>query len=151
MWYHYLLHLALTNKRVSRTIYAFLLHQVSSSIRSYFLSFVPIWNPSLINVQWRSTIDEVSQIIRCANSNGKTVSARSGGHSYAAYALSGDIVIDLGKLKTLIVDSSGLAVSQTGVLLGELAEGLWNQGQRALPHGTCPYVSDYSRRGFFSN
>lgn len=72
------------------------------------------------------------------------VTARSGGHSYAAYGLTGNVVVDLSNLKNLTVDGSGIAVSQTGLLLGELAEGLWNQGQRALPHGTCPYVNFYS-------
>ena len=71
--------------------------------------------------------------------------ARSGGHSYAAFGLGGQdgsLVIDLSKLKSLSVDqTTGYAISQTGNLLGDLATGIWENGQRALPHGTCPYVS----------
>jgi len=74
-----------------------------------------------------------------------SVSAKSGGHSYAAYGLSGDVVVDLSNLKGLSVDASGKAVIQTGNRLGDVATGIYNQGQRALPHGSCPYVS---KQGF---
>lgn len=29
---------------------------------------------------------------------------------------------------------------QTGLRLGDVAQGLFNNGERALAHGTCPYV-----------
>ncbi|KAG9084699.1 hypothetical protein FRC06_003940, partial [Ceratobasidium sp. 370] len=35
---------------------------------------------------------------------------------------------------------TGEATAQTGLKLGQLAQGIWDQGRRALPHGTCPYV-----------
>lgn len=73
------------------------------------------------------------------------MNARSGGHSYAAYGLGGQdghVIVDLSQLKSIDLDtSSGNVASQTGNRLGDLATSLWNQGQRALPHGTCPYVS----------
>ncbi|KAG8897731.1 hypothetical protein FRB99_007965 [Tulasnella sp. 403] len=59
-------------------------------------------------------------------------------------------------MKSLTVDSkTGKAVSQTGNLLGDLAQGLWDNGKRALPHGTCPYVgtgghASYGGFGLFS-
>ncbi|KAG8897732.1 hypothetical protein FRB99_007966, partial [Tulasnella sp. 403] len=87
---------------------------------------------------------DVSKVIQCASASKISVVARSGGHSYASYGLGGkdgSLVIDLSKMKSLTVDSNtGYAVSQTGNLLGDLAQGIWDQGQRALPHGTCPYV-----------
>lgn len=83
-------------------------------------------------------------MVSCGAQQGMNVSARSGGHSYAAYGLSGNLVIDLRNLTTLTVNSDGTAVVGTGNSLGSLAEGLWNNGQRALPHGTCPYVRGYS-------
>jgi hypothetical protein len=43
-------------------------------------------------------------------------------------------------MKSLTVDGSGVAKIQTGNLLGDVAQKLWDNGQRALPHGTCPYV-----------
>jgi FAD binding domain len=68
------------------------------------------------------------------------VSAKSGGHSYAAYGLAGDVVVDLGNLKGLTVNPDGTAIVQTGNRLGDVATGIFNQGQRALAHGSCPYV-----------
>ncbi|KZT35085.1 hypothetical protein SISSUDRAFT_212157 [Sistotremastrum suecicum HHB10207 ss-3] len=58
-------------------------------------------------------------------------------------------------MKGLSVSPDGTAVAQTGNLLGDLAQGLWDQGQRALPHGTCPYVgigghASFGGYGFFS-
>ncbi len=83
-------------------------------------------------------------MVQCAGTSGIPVVARSGGHSYAAFGLGGQngtLVVDLSKMKGLTVDqTTGYAVSQTGNRLGDLAQGIWNQGQRALPHGTCPYV-----------
>ncbi|KAI9624590.1 hypothetical protein H4Q26_016819 [Puccinia striiformis f. sp. tritici PST-130] len=72
------------------------------------------------------------------------LSARSGGHSYAAYGLGGAdgaLVIDLQRIRQISVDSSGEAVIGPGIRLGDLAIGLNRQGGRALPHGTCPYVA----------
>ncbi|GJJ07026.1 hypothetical protein Clacol_001224 [Clathrus columnatus] len=69
-----------------------------------------------------------------------TVSARSGGHSYAAYALSGNIVVDLSEMKSVVLNPDNTTVVQTGTRLGDLALSIFNQGGRALPHGTCPYI-----------
>ncbi|KIJ33023.1 Glucooligosaccharide oxidase [Sphaerobolus stellatus SS14] len=106
-------------------------------------------------IVYPNSVDDVSKVVLCAAQNKMTVSARSGGHSYAGYALSGDVVVDLSNLKNISVDSSGVAISQTGNLLGELAQSIWEQGQRALPHGTCPYVGTgghalYGGFGLFS-
>lgn len=72
------------------------------------------------------------------------ISPRAGGHSYAAYGLGGTngaLVIDLQRIKQVSVDAStGEAVIGTGSRLGDIALSLNNQGGRALPHGTCPYV-----------
>lgn len=71
--------------------------------------------------------------------------ARSGGHSYAAYGLGGQdgaLVVDLSNLTSVSVDtSSGVAAVQTGSKLGDMAQAIWTQGQRTLPHGTCAFVS----------
>ncbi|KIJ43717.1 Glucooligosaccharide oxidase [Sphaerobolus stellatus SS14] len=106
-------------------------------------------------IVYPNSVDDVSKVVLCAAQNKMAVSARSGGHSYAGYALSGDVVVDLSNLKNISVDSSGVAILQTGNLLGELAQSIWEQGQRALPHGTCPYVGTgghalYGGFGLFS-
>ncbi|KDQ16761.1 hypothetical protein BOTBODRAFT_172866 [Botryobasidium botryosum FD-172 SS1] len=91
-------------------------------------------------IVYPNTPHDVSQVVKCAASQGLAVNARSGGHSYAAYGLGGEdghVIVDLSKLKSITLDkSSWNVVSETGNLLGELAVSLWNQGQRALPHGT---------------
>ncbi|KDQ15092.1 hypothetical protein BOTBODRAFT_32073 [Botryobasidium botryosum FD-172 SS1] len=105
-----------------------------------------------VAIVYPSTAVAVSQTVACASSQGLSVNARSGGHSYAAYGLGGEnghLIVDLSKLKSISLDaSSGNVASQTGNLLGELATSLWNQGQRALPHGTCPYVGTGGHTAF---
>ncbi|KAG8862474.1 hypothetical protein FRB96_001545 [Tulasnella sp. 330] len=90
---------------------------------------------------------QVATIVKCGVAQRIPVTARSGGHSYAAYGLGGEnnhIVVDLSQMKTISMntDSSNnvYVVAQTGNRLGELAQHIWNNGSRALPHGTCPEV-----------
>ncbi|MBW0542198.1 hypothetical protein O181_081913 [Austropuccinia psidii MF-1] len=87
---------------------------------------------------------EVQSSIKVAVDAKLPVSARSGGHSYAAYGLGGAngfLVIDLQKLRTIAVNiSSGEATIGAGTRLGDMAISLYEQGRRALPHGSCPYV-----------
>ncbi|KAF8582643.1 FAD-binding domain-containing protein [Ramaria rubella] len=110
-------------------------------------------NPSIIVSP--TTVQQIQSIVTCAANSSLSVSAKSGGHSYAAYGLGGDIVIDLSNLKGLTLNSDGTAVVQTGNRLGDVAQGIFNQGQRALAHGSCPYVGSgghtlYGGFGYFS-
>ncbi|KAG8920485.1 hypothetical protein FRC02_000879 [Tulasnella sp. 418] len=95
-------------------------------------------------IVYPTSVSHVQQAVKCAATSSVSVVARSGGHSYAAFGLGGkdgSLVIDLSKMKSLQVDqSTGYAVTQTGNRLGDVAQKIWDQGQRALPHGTCPYV-----------
>ena len=50
------------------------------------------------------------------------------------------MVIDLENFQDISVDENGVATIGAGVRLGNLALGIYNQSQRALPHGTCPGV-----------
>lgn len=86
------------------------------------------------------TVSQIQSIVKCASTNNVTVSARSGGHSYAAYALSGDIVVDMSNMQSVTLNPDNTAVVQTGTHLGSLALSIFEQGNRALPHGSCPYV-----------
>ncbi|KAG9223521.1 hypothetical protein PTI98_001920 [Pleurotus ostreatus] len=92
----------------------------------------------------RSTQD-VAIAVKCASSVNGTipVSARSGGHSYGAFSLGGQdgtLVIDLSNLKNITVNQDYTANIQTGNRLGDVALALFANGERALAHGTCPYV-----------
>ncbi|KAH9840541.1 uncharacterized protein C8Q71DRAFT_412158 [Rhodofomes roseus] len=95
-------------------------------------------------IAYPSNANEVSDIVRAGASLGIPVSARSGGHSHAAYGLGGEdghLVIDLAHINTIEVDrSTGVATIGAGNRLGDIAVELFNQGGRALPHGVCPLV-----------
>lgn len=97
-----------------------------------------VFRSTVLNPAYRTSAKEVSQILTCISSTKLTVSARSGGHSYAGYGLAGDVVVDLSKMKGFNLSADGMLVAQTGNLLGDIAQNLWDKGQRALPHGTCP-------------
>ncbi|KAG8776303.1 hypothetical protein FRC12_000996 [Ceratobasidium sp. 428] len=94
---------------------------------------------------------DVQKYVKCAATSNIPVVGRSGGHSYAAYGVGGQdgaLVIDMKNMKALTVDGSGVAKVQTGNLLGDVAQKLWDNGQRALPHGTCPYVGSGGHTAF---
>ncbi|CEL52979.1 6-hydroxy-D-nicotine oxidase OS=Arthrobacter oxidans PE=1 SV=2 [Rhizoctonia solani AG-1 IB] len=89
------------------------------------------------------TAQDVQRYVRCAATSGIAVAARSGGHSYASYDLggaNGTLVVDLSNMTSVIVHDDGTAFVQTGNLLVDLAQKLWDQGKRSIPHGFYPYV-----------
>lgn len=93
----------------------------------------------------------VSEMVHCAAANGVKVTARSGGHSYAAYGLGGqdgNLIVDLRNMTEIDLRRDGTVVSGAGNRLGALATGIWNKGRRALPHGTCPYVGSGGHTSF---
>ncbi|KAK4700541.1 hypothetical protein P7C70_g5706, partial [Phenoliferia sp. Uapishka_3] len=122
------------------------LNPISASSSSYSQD-ISAYNqriqPKPAAVVYPSTPSLVSASITCASSAGVSVSARSGGHSYASYGQGGTdgaLVIDLGAFKHISVDQgTGVATIGGGVRLGDIALGL-NELGRGLPHGTCPYV-----------
>ncbi|KAF2640522.1 FAD-binding domain-containing protein [Massarina eburnea CBS 473.64] len=91
-----------------------------------------------------TTSQHVQDAVKCANNCGYKVQARSGGHSYASYSAGGQdgsMVINLQGLHTITVDSTtNVAQVGGGVRLGNLAQGVFDQGKRAISHGTCPGV-----------
>lgn len=77
------------------------------------------------------------------NPNSSQVQARSGGHSYASFSTGGQdgtLVIDLASLNGVSVFRDGSASIDGGVRLGNLDEALFNQGRRAMSHGTCSNI-----------
>ncbi|KAB2098641.1 hypothetical protein AG0111_0g13105 [Alternaria gaisen] len=102
-----------------------------------------------------STPQQVSDIVVCAAAAGVKVQARSGGHSYGSFSLggkNGSLVVDLRNFNTISLDNStGIVTVGGGARLGNLGLGIYNQGQRALPHGTFPGVGiggHYTHGGF---
>ncbi|KAF1917933.1 hypothetical protein BDU57DRAFT_181609 [Ampelomyces quisqualis] len=91
-----------------------------------------------------TTNRHVQDAVICAAQVGLKVQAKSGGHSYSSNGLGGkdgSMSINLQSFQTIQLDqSSGVATVGGGVRLGNLADGLWNQGKASVSHGTCPGV-----------
>ncbi|EIM87014.1 FAD-binding domain-containing protein [Stereum hirsutum FP-91666 SS1] len=113
-----------------------------TAVTPYNLRLEDQYVPSAI--VYPSSPSKISSALLCASQSGLSVSPLAGGHSYSASgygSTNGTLVISLSNLTSLSVDSSsGLAYVQTGLRLGDVAQGLFNNGERALAHGTCPYV-----------
>ncbi|KAF2016725.1 Glucooligosaccharide oxidase [Aaosphaeria arxii CBS 175.79] len=91
-----------------------------------------------------NTSKHVQDAVKCASNSNVKVQAKSGGHSYASFSSGGkdgSLVINLEPFQKVELDkSTKIAKVGGGVRLGNLAQGIWDQGKRALPHGTCPGV-----------
>ena len=84
-----------------------------------------------------TSTDQLSAAIRCGSSAGVPVTALSAGHSYTALGLgsqSGALVIDMGAFDDISMTGT-IVRAGSRVALGNLAESIYQNGQRALPHG----------------
>jgi FAD/FMN-containing dehydrogenase len=87
-----------------------------------------------------ATAADVQACVRAAAGAGTPIAARSGGHSYLGRSTpDGGLVVDLGQLSTVNIQSDGTAVIGPGARLGDVYPALAAAG-RALPGGTCPTV-----------
>lgn len=101
------------------------------------LRFTP--SPAIVAVP--ANVAQVQSTVNCARNAGVKISVKSGGHSYAAYGLSGYLVVDMIQFQTTTLNTSTkIATVGAGVRLGNMATKLNNLGQRGVPHGTCPGV-----------
>ena len=71
--------------------------------------------------------------------------AKSGGYSYASYSSggqNGSMAIGLENFQEISLGADGIAKVGAGVLLGNLALGIYNanNAKRPLPHGICPGI-----------
>jgi FAD/FMN-containing dehydrogenase len=93
-------------------------------------------------VAYPTTVAQVQAAVKCAASLNITVSPKSGGHSYASHGLGGEdghLMVDMRQFTNVTVDAaSGIATVGVGNRLGNVAQSLYSQGQRAFSHGTCP-------------
>ena len=104
------------------------------------------WNLRLPTYAPRAVVyptskEEVQAAVRCAAEAGIKVSAKSGGHSYANFGLGGDdghLVIQLDRWHDVTLREDNTAVVSAGTRLGLIALELYDQGKRAISHGTCP-------------
>jgi len=89
-----------------------------------------------------TSLEHIQAAVVCGSDAGVKVSAKSGGHSYASLGLGGEdghLVLDLERMNGVTLDrQSNIATIQAGARLGHVATLLFNQGRRAISHGTCP-------------
>ncbi|EPS39278.1 hypothetical protein H072_6920 [Dactylellina haptotyla CBS 200.50] len=106
--------------------------------------------PAVITIP--TTALHVSSAVKCAAQFKLKVTPRGGGHSYNAQSLGdGAVVIDMQQFHDVVYDSkTQLARIGGGARLGNVAQKLYDQGKRAMPHGTCPDVGigGHSAGGF---
>ncbi|EEA23606.1 hypothetical protein TMatcc_002479 [Talaromyces marneffei ATCC 18224] len=112
----------------------------NSSLSIYNLN-IPILPAA---VTYPSTTKQVAGIVRCAAEGHYKVQAKGGGHSYGNYGWggeSGEVVINLANLNGYSYDNStGYATVGAGSRLGPVTTALYNSGERAFAHGSCPDV-----------
>ncbi|TIB94890.1 Adaptor protein complex AP-2 alpha subunit [Wallemia mellicola] len=98
-----------------------------------------------------NSVEDVQHSVRCATQYKSAITSKSGGHGYAGFAIGGEdgnVTIDMSNLKTLNVDENGLVRAGTGNHLGELYQGIYDQGGWSLPGGTCPQVGTGGHASF---
>lgn len=111
------------------------------------------YEPLLVVVP--QTTQHISHAIICASDYGIHFQAKSGGHSYASFSnggVDGIMIIHLCNFGDVAVDQdTGIAKVGGGTRLGPLGHAVWEQGRRALAHGTCSAVGiggHYSHGGY---
>ncbi|KAG5205875.1 Chitooligosaccharide oxidase [Trichophyton interdigitale] len=88
-------------------------------------------------------IEQAQAAVLCGINHQLRISARGGGHSSGSYSLGGEnghLVLDFEQMDQVILSDNHTAIIQPGARLGHVSVELFNQGQRAIPHGTCPGV-----------
>ncbi|KAG6009221.1 hypothetical protein E4U21_003074 [Claviceps maximensis] len=114
----------------------------------YQMSWVKSYNQAIsvtpIAVIRPNTAEEVAAAVRCAVKARVYVQAKSGGHSYGNFGTGGQdgsLMVDMVNFKDFKMDNTTWqATFGAGYKLGELDEQLYNNGKRAMSHGTCPGV-----------
>lgn len=89
-----------------------------------------------------TTVAHISSAVKCGVKHGVKISAKSGGHSYTSWGFGGDdghLVVELDRMFSVKLNTKdNTAKIQPGARLGHVATELYNQGKRAISHGTCP-------------
>ncbi|KAM7218258.1 putative FAD-linked oxidoreductase YvdP [Rhypophila decipiens] len=91
-----------------------------------------------------SNVQHIQDAVACAVRIGVKANAKCGGHSYGSFGLGGEdghLTIEMDRMNKIILDNTtGIARVEGGARLGHVASELYNQGKRAVSHGTCPGV-----------
>ncbi|KAK3686117.1 hypothetical protein B0T22DRAFT_430321 [Podospora appendiculata] len=102
------------------------------------LNFTPV------GIAVPTTPKQVQDAVVCAAKLGIKANAKCGGHSYGSFGLGGEdghLTIEMDRMnKVVLNNATGIATVEGGSRLGHVAWELYNQGNRAFSHGTCPGV-----------
>ncbi|KAF3079475.1 hypothetical protein TWF102_003626 [Orbilia oligospora] len=97
-----------------------------------------------VAVAMPTTVPQVQAAVNCGARYRLKISAKAGGHSYANHGIGGEdghLMINLKYINSVVLDTTtNVATVGPGARLGNVALGLYNQGKRAISHGTCPGV-----------
>lgn len=104
------------------------------------------YNPRLtytpVAIAVPTKIEHIQAAVSCGVKVGVKVNAKSGGHSYASLGFGGEdghLMVQLDRMYNVTLNkTTNIATIQPGARLGHVATELYNQSQRAFPHGTCP-------------
>ncbi len=117
----------------------------TSGSEDYMLDATPFnlrLNYTPVAVAAVTTTKHIQDAVTCARELGVKANAKCGGHSYASFGLGGEdghLVVEMTRMNKVVLDNTtGIASAEGGTRLGHLALELWNQGKRAISHGTCP-------------
>lgn len=95
-------------------------------------------------VVFPKTEEEVSAALQCATTTGTKVTTLGGNRSFSSMGFGrndGALIINLVNLKVLEYDEATQLFTYGGpVMISEAAGFMWENYQRALPHGRCPDV-----------
>ena len=83
---------------------------------------------------------QIKDAVDCGIKNNVRISAKGGGHGYASFDYGGEdghLVIILDQMYNVTLED-GKAKIQPGARLGHVATEIYNQGERAIAHGSCP-------------
>ncbi|KAI5464824.1 hypothetical protein BGZ63DRAFT_350576 [Mariannaea sp. PMI_226] len=89
------------------------------------------------------SIPQIQAAVLCGVESRFRVTAKAGGHSLGSFGLGGEnghLVIALHQMYRVTLNRDNSANIQPGARLGHIATELYNQGHRAIAHGSCPSV-----------
>ncbi|EPS40171.1 hypothetical protein H072_6036 [Dactylellina haptotyla CBS 200.50] len=91
-----------------------------------------------------TTVPQVQAAVLCGVQYKLKITAKAGGHSYANHGIGGEnghLMINMKYFNSVTLDTTtNIATIGPGARLGNVAQALYNQGKRAISHGTCPGV-----------
>ena len=119
-------------------------HIVLPSDRGYSTDRL-LYNSKFVNlhpqgIAYCSDADDVARCVDFGTSHYLKVAARSGGHSYGGYSSCDGLVIDVGPMASIAVDTNAnTAVVGAGAKLIDVYDSV-GRHNRLLPGGSCPTV-----------